>query len=195
MTFSANLLTAFSIIRNSKLLTKEDSSSASSIFSSQRFSCLDNMCLIVTLLAILIHHYFIPVLYLVNNKGQYKHEDLFPWIYISKSKWYIFTSPIFADINFMISGIITSYIMLTRLERKKTFHYFSYLLTRYLRLLAPLIGSILVFYLLPIVGDGPLWEPGMQFWFDPCKYENKLIQTLTMRNNFGVDFTKGFTVS
>ena len=64
---------------------------------------------------------------------------------------------------------MTSYIMLSKFKRwKGAFPYTQILAIRWLRLTVPMVGMILMVYLIPFFGDGPLWNDGVDMLLPPC---------------------------
>ena len=91
-----------------------------------------------------------------------------------------------SDIFFLISGCLLAYVMIPKLERSGgKFSYIKYAIYRYLRLMPTVIGCLFFIYLLPLSGDGPGWEPGLEMLVSHC-YTNWLPQfTLTSNYDFG----------
>lgn len=59
--------------------------------------------------------------------------------------------------------------MIGRLEKSKgKFNYFTYALFMYLKLYVPVLGSILMFIIFPLTGDGPFWYEGSRYYSDSC---------------------------
>jgi hypothetical protein len=73
------------------------------------------------------------------------------------------------DYFFCLSGLMTSYILLGKLKQSKgQMSYTSILTLRWIRLAVPMIGMFCIIYLVPLVGDGPLWEDGVNMLIQPC---------------------------
>src|SRR5699024_3759617 len=67
-------------------------------------------------------------------------------------------------------GLLLTYSTMRNLERNKgRFNYFSFSINMYLRFYPAVFGTILLFYLLPLAGDGPFWQLLDRFHVDACR--------------------------
>ncbi len=48
-----------------------------------------------------------------------------------------------------------------------------------------MFGSTIFFYLLPLFGDGPVWDPSLKLIVDGCKNTNALLENFFFLSNFG----------
>jgi len=181
--FSQRLLLSFSIISNSKMLTRE----------SKRFANIDTIRLFGSLNVVLLNYYMVTVSYAYLNKETATLEG-FTWKYATDWKYVLVRNRALVDLHFCISGLLLVYLMLSKLDRTNKFDYFKYLLNRYLRFVPSLAAVIMCYYWIPHVGDGPMYDVTMEYMLPPCRVENKLLPTLFMYTNFRVNPVDGFTV-
>ena len=89
---------------------------------------------------------------------------------------------------YIFSAIMLAYnICAYKPHIKPTFgNYLKYVLNRYLSLVRRVIGPILLVYLMPLVGDGPIWHYFSDLYSEPCK--NNLLPTLFFYNNYADSF-------
>ena len=84
---------------------------------------------------------------------------------------------------FMISGVIVSYVMIDVINSKKgRFNYYVYVVHRWLRYTPALIGTILLYILLPLLGGGPIFKQSIHAISNPC--EQFWFRNLLYYNNF-----------
>lgn len=76
--------------------------------------------------------------------------------------------------------MILSYKLVKRSE--SSFNYARHVINQYLKFAAPVLGSILITFLLPLVGSGPIWSEATDLYAKPC-YDN-WFYNLLMMNNF-----------
>ncbi|OTF69940.1 hypothetical protein BLA29_010520, partial [Euroglyphus maynei] len=67
-------------------------------------------------------------------------------------------------------------------------NYLKFLLNRYLSIIRRFIGPILLIYLMPMLGDGPIWHYFQPLYVEPCKHN--LWKTLLMINNYETSLDK-----
>ena len=75
------------------------------------------------------------------------------------------------------------------------FSYLRYLLGRWFRLASVLLGSILLIYLLPLAGNGPMWFFNEQYVVAPCKRPSSLLSTFLYYSNWNDPLDDYFTRS
>jgi hypothetical protein len=98
--------------------------------------------------------------------------------------------------KFFFSGFILSYGLLGKLEKTNgKFNFFSYLIQRWIRFSVPIFGSFLFIHLLPISGDGPIWEYGINWIIPSCKDWKILLTSFLYISNFNCElqFLKGIS--
>jgi hypothetical protein len=86
-----------------------------------------------------------------------------------------------------------SYGLLGKLEKTNgRVNFFSFLIERWIRLSVLMFGSFLFSYLLPISGDGPIWEYGIKWIVPACKDWKILLTSFLYISNFNneLEFTK-----
>jgi hypothetical protein len=87
--------------------------------------------------------------------------------------------------NFSFSGLMLSYSMINKLEKSNgKFNYISYILKRWLRLSVSHFGSILIIYLLPLTGSGPIWHRCYQLFQPTCRSTTSLMSNFLYYNNW-----------
>lgn len=104
-----------------------------------------------------------------------------PWSVIVRA------SSFYPDIFLMISGFITSYSFVGRLQRGQKIEIFQEYIGRFLRFIPPLAGLILfITFILPSLGSGPQWSNLIIRESEKCE---KLywLNLLFIQNWFGVN--------
>ncbi len=88
------------------------------------------------------------------------------------------------------SAIVLAYNICGHKRKGKynPFNYIKYLINRWLSITRKIIGPILLLYLLPLFGEGPIWHYFEQLHVKPCK--QYLMQTLFFYNNYMNGFDK-----
>lgn len=82
------------------------------------------------------------------------------------------------DTFFLVSGLLSAYIIFS-VDIK--FNAFFYIVARYARLTPQLIIIILLFFLLPLAGDGPLYRQGTDVHAERC-YKNFWVDLLYLQS-------------
>lgn len=83
-----------------------------------------------------------------------------------------------------LSSIILAYNLCTyrQFVKPSLVNYLKYVAHRWLSMCRRLVGPILVVYLLPLFGDGPIWHYFEQLHTVPC--QNNLLSNLLFYNNY-----------
>lgn len=85
------------------------------------------------------------------------------------------------------SGLLLAYSTMRALERSKgRFNYLQFAVNMYLRFYPAVFGTILMYYLLPLVGDGPFWHTVDRYHVESCRTD--LIPNLLSYNFYVIDF-------
>ncbi len=75
--------------------------------------------------------------------------------------------------------------MINKLEKSNgKFNYISYVFKRWLRLSVSHFGSILIIYLTPLTGNGPIWHKCNQSLQPKCKSWTSLMSNIFYYNNW-----------
>jgi hypothetical protein len=70
----------------------------------------------------------------------------------------------------LLRGLLATYSMIGTLERNNgKFNYLNYLINLYLRFYPSIFGTILMYYLLPLVGSGPFWHLADTQYVESCR--------------------------
>jgi hypothetical protein len=78
-----------------------------------------------------------------------------------------------------------SYSIINKLEKSNgKFNYISYVFKRWLRLSVSHFGSILIIYLTPLTGNGPIWHKCNQLLQPKCKSWTSLMSNIFYYNNW-----------
>lgn len=165
---------AFSLIQNTKELVslKRDAGDIPSIHGI-RFFCA---------MMILNAHKVVVAYYnpIANRTAMSESIDN-PWTV------FIRASSFFPDIFLMISGFITTYSFVGRLQRGQKIDIFQEYLGRFLRFIPPLAGLILfITYILPSLGSGPQWSNLIVREAEKCD-KISWLNLLFIQNWFGVN--------
>ena len=82
----------------------------------------------------------------------------------------------------MLGGVTCSYVTLDVLEKRQKFDYVIFILYRWLRFTPALIGTLLLYVLLPLMGSGPIYRDSTSLMSEPC--ERYFWRNLLYFNNF-----------
>ena len=93
------------------------------------------------------------------------------------------------------SALLTTLQQFKLLNQALEFSYLRYLLGRWFRLASVLFGSILLIYLLPLAGNGPMWFFNEQYVAAPCKKPSSLLSTFLYYSNWNDPLDDYFTRS
>lgn len=187
-----NLLLSFSILRNTRSLFEPNT----------RFAALDTIRLLLIINVHIAHYYsFTTLLGVMSLRKIY--SEIVPRIF-SYKRYILIRTPLMVEalftlrfvlvrihrierINFFpkFSGFLLSYGLLEKLEKNSgRFNFVSLLFQRWLTFLIPMFGSILFYYLLPLFGEGPIWDIGVNWILPACRNTSALLQNLFFINNF-----------
>ncbi|XP_046394827.1 nose resistant to fluoxetine protein 6-like [Ischnura elegans] len=92
------------------------------------------------------------------------------YIYTEAINMFLLNGPLIVDTFFLISGLLTSYLLILELEKKKKYNIFVLYLYRYIRL-TPVYIIIVAFYatLFRRMGEGPLWDAKVGLEAERCQ--------------------------
>lgn len=87
-----------------------------------------------------------------------------PWTVIARA------ASLYTDPFIMMSGLLTTYSLLGRLQRGQSIKVFNEYIGRFLRI-APPLGALIAFctFILPLMGSGPQWNLVISHHSDICK--------------------------
>jgi len=87
------------------------------------------------------------------------------------------------------SGFILANGLLGKLQKTGgKFRFINYLANRWIRFSIPLLGSILFFYLLPLLGSGPIWDYGVNWVIRGCESPLVVLFGFLYISNFNEQF-------
>lgn len=77
---------------------------------------------------------------------------------------------LYTDVFLLFSGLLTSYAIIGRLQRKQSLRLFQEYIGRFMRIV-PTFGALILFctYILPIIGSGPQWNLVVNQHAENCK--------------------------
>nr|XP_027194182.1 uncharacterized protein LOC113788916 [Dermatophagoides pteronyssinus] len=91
------------------------------------------------------------------------------------------------DTMFLISGLLLSYSLLRKLAiNRGRFNYIVFTVRLWLKYSIPMFFIILLFWLLPLTGNGPLWNMGMKMLVDTCKESESLLSSFLYLSNYRI---------
>lgn len=167
-------LMAFSIKRNFKEII-------STKIGSNEIAVLNGIRVLITLMMVLSHKLMQYFYYSISNQN--KAEEAFQ-AYLSIP----FRAVFFSTESFlMMSGFLTAYTIVGKLNRKQDVNVFKEILMRYLRFMPPMLCMIFFYaYILPLLGSGPKWPILMTYQSELCRkfYWRNL---LMIHNIFGFE--------
>lgn len=150
--------------------------------SATRIAALDTLRLtIVILIGLCTAFYNTPL-----SSGLRKLSQSAPYELLSDSKYFFIRAPsLLNDGLLVIAGalFVRSIFRHLNLPHDK-FSYLLYLLRRWLRLTAPLFGSILFLLIMPMTGFGPLWDRVGDILLPACQSPGSLASSLLHYSNW-----------
>ncbi|XP_054166927.1 nose resistant to fluoxetine protein 6-like [Oppia nitens] len=168
------LMLSFSMITNFKSLFINSNPN-------NRFAFLDGLRTILAFCVLLIHTNWIDFLPIhaktaTNSVGS---QLIVSWKYMYITNYYVI------DTFFLIGGMMTSYVMFSKLDKSKgSFNYIQYVVFKYFRVVTPVMGTVLLYFIFPLLGNGPNWLFITSALYLPCR--DNWFSVLTMISNFNV---------
>lgn len=171
----------------------------------RRFRCLDVVRLMLVINVCIDHMFLFPpfmsfmsfkrILNSVITKVYYYNKYFFARnIFIIDALFLIrfdnlmllFTG-LFISVMFRFSGLLLSYSLLRKLSLNQgRLHFWIFLLRLWLKYSVPMFFVVLIFWLLPRTGDGPLWKFGMRMLLSACKEPDSLLYSFTYLSNYRI---------
>lgn len=169
-------LISFSLVSNTRAMFK---------VSTNKFAVIDFLRFLMLLQIILMHQYYValgwsawPLTKRFVN-GLMRQAGTAPR--------YAFLRNIHnTDFFFALTGLLLTYSSMRALEKSRgKFNYFKFVLNMYLRFYPTVFGTILMYYLLPLFGDGPFWHLVDKYYVETCR--NNLMPNLLSYNFYVLD--------
>lgn len=153
----SRLLTSFSLIRNSKVLFSVKRENGD-IKTAHAIRFLNAIMLLISHKCMAI--FFNPY----SNRTEMSEMLGKPWTVIARA------ASLYTDPFLMLSGMLTAYSLLGRLQRNGKLNITKEYFGRYLRIMPPL-GFLIAFctFILPLLGSGPQWNLVVTHHSDICK--------------------------
>ena len=170
---NSSLMVSFSLLNNlTKLFEKNE-----------KFAALDTIRFLM-----IIHVHFGHIYQYATSVGvpavRKQFSDVFDKVYYDNAMVFA-RSPLPVDVLFTLSGFLLSYGLLRRLDRTNgRFNYPIFLFQRWIRFFILAFGSILFIYLLPLTGDGPIWQIAVNKFSNGCRNPINLVNNALFINNF-----------
>lgn len=145
-------------------LKKNFAEMISTKISGNEVAVLNGIRTLITLLMALSHKLMLFYYYTISNRNVAdKAFDSYPSI--------LFRSIFFSTEAFlMLSGFLTAYTIMGKLNQKKKVNILREILMRYFRFMPSVIAIIFFYaYVTPLLGDGPQWPLLMTHQSDLCK--------------------------
>ena len=84
-------------------------------------------------------------------------------------------------------GLLLSHKLIGILEKSSgKFNYANYIMNRWLKLSIPLFGAILLYYIMPMVGSGPIWNECDGYFQPGCKDWSIIMSNFLYYSNFNI---------
>lgn len=91
----------------------------------------------------------------------------------------------------LCSGLVLSYSLLRKLTLSQgKMHYFVFLVRLWLKYSLPMAVVILLYWILPLTGDGPIWNVGMHLLVPACKDSFSLLSSFSYFSNYRIKATQ-----
>lgn len=168
-----NLLLIFSAISNTARLVAP---------SPHRLAPFDTLRLVIIVLIGLTNTFFFTTL----TPGLKRMSQSAPYEMLSERKYFFVRAPTLLNDGLLVVGgaLFVRSIFQHLNSPHDVFSYILYLLRRWLRLTAPLFGSIMFIYLLPVFGSGPLWDRLTEIMQPACQQPSSLSASLLYYSNW-----------
>lgn len=179
---------SFSVVANTRKLVHFQTSL-------NRFPIIDALKCVFTLLIFPVNSLGLPLLFYPefyrNTDGLTRREILH-----SNGHWTVQMPGLWFDGLVFVFGVLLSLNQFKRLKRSfGDFSYTTYLIKRWFRLSVALVGTILLLYLLPLLGNGPMWFYNDQAVVAPCRSRRTLASSLLYYSNWNDALDGYFTRS
>lgn len=156
----SRLIISFSLVGNTRLMFK---------VSPNKFAAIDFIRFVMLCEIMLMHQYYValgwsawPLTKRFINGLTAKVGTEFKYAFLRNIHN--------TDFFFALTGLLLTYSTIGSLERAKgRFNYLSFALNMYMRFYPAVFGTILLFYLLPLAGDGPFWHLVDGFHVESCR--------------------------
>ena len=104
--------------------------------------------------------------------------------------------------HLLFSGLLVSYGLYGKLHKTNgRFNYLTYLIRLWLKYAVPMFIVLLLFWLFPLTGDGPIWNYGVNLIMPSCKDNYSLFSSFFFFSNYRIqdhnnifDFGPGFSI-
>lgn len=127
-----------------------------------------------------------------TSGGLMKMSQSAPYEMLYSAKYFFIRIPTFLNDGLLvISSALFLRTIFVHLHRPNgpshdMFSHLVFLIKRWIRLTLPLFGSIMFIYVLPLVGDGPLWTQVGEQLMPPCTNSSSLASTLLYYSNWNM---------
>lgn len=157
--------------------------------SDRRFAFLDAIRLILVINVCIDHMFlFTPFMSFMAFKRILNSVITKVYYY---NRYFFARNILIIDTLFIISGLVLSYSLLRRLALNGgKIHYGVFLVRLWLKYTLPMGAVILLFWLLPLTGDGPIWKVGMNLLVPACKDSFSLLSSFTYLSNYRIKATQ-----
>lgn len=201
------VLTSFSIIRNTRLLFAKNT----------KYAALDTFRLLFIINVHMGHAYtyttslglialkkiFSEVMFKIYEDNEYIFvrnpliiDALFTLRFASKSITKMFDKSLNTSLNTVFSGFLLSFVVLRKLDKTRgRFNYLEFIFQRWIRFFVLTFGGILFFYLFPLTGDGPIWDVGVGWVTPGCQNPSNLLKMLFFVHNFRDNLKEQLTIA
>ncbi|XP_054159355.1 nose resistant to fluoxetine protein 6-like [Oppia nitens] len=167
-------LLIFSAISNTNLLFRKDP---------KRLNTIGTIIWLFVSLEFVGRSYVQPIFYSMIGLLR-PNKSIAREYFTSKKFFWIRNSSYSMTLYILLSAIVLGY-NITADKRKAKYsplYYLKYIVNRYLSIFRRIIGPILLIYLIPLIGDGPIWHYYEPVHVAPCK--NNLMSSLLLYSNY-----------
>lgn len=168
-------LITFSALSNTRALFTDEGD--------RRLCVVETIILVFVALEFIGRSYVLPVFYgMINIK---RPLDGLPKEYFTARKFFFIRGSSFAACTYVLGcSIILAYNICAHKSTIKPtlINYLKFAANRYLSYIRRLVGPIFLVYLMPLLGDGPIWHYYKQIYTGPCK--DNILPSLLFYSNF-----------
>ncbi|KAH7639865.1 acyltransferase family 3-like protein [Dermatophagoides farinae] len=150
-----------------------------------RFKCIDVVRLFLVINVCVDHMFlFPPFMAFMSFKRILNSVITKAYDY---NRYFFARNILIIDTMFLISGLLLSYSLLRKLAiNRGRFNYIVFTIRLWLKYSIPMFFIVQLFWLLPLSGDGPLWNMGMKMLVNTCKESDSLLSSFTYLSNYRI---------
>lgn len=173
-----NILIAFSIIKNTESIFEK--------CENDRFVVVDTLRVLLTMMAFPIMEFNMNAYATPHLFSNFGETGSIP-VVMKDRYWFARIPSQWNDCFVVLLSIMLVVSQFKALKRQAgKFNYLGYLWRRWFRLTVAMAGALLLIYLFPLSGDGPMWWNGELRFVRNCKSTDRLLSMFGHYNNWNL---------